>query len=138
MQIEDYFDFLAPDDIRIRGHRIGIETVLDAYLRHGMTAEKIQETWPTLTLEEVYATLLYYYANREQVQEYLAHWIMDSREAEEKADKQPKTPGMQRLLNIKAELQAYAPEERHTVLKQVIARHDAKQGQDTIQYVPLR
>ena len=26
MQLEDYFDFLAPDDIRIKGHRIGIET----------------------------------------------------------------------------------------------------------------
>jgi hypothetical protein len=23
MQLEDYFDFLSPDDIRIKGHRIG-------------------------------------------------------------------------------------------------------------------
>ena len=28
MQLEQYFDFLAPDDIRIMGHRIGIESVL--------------------------------------------------------------------------------------------------------------
>ena len=28
MQLDDYFDFLAPDDIRIKGTRIGIETVL--------------------------------------------------------------------------------------------------------------
>jgi hypothetical protein len=28
MQLEQYFDFLAPDDIRIKGHRIGIESVL--------------------------------------------------------------------------------------------------------------
>ncbi len=32
MQLEDYFDFLAPDGIRIKGHRIGIETVLYDYL----------------------------------------------------------------------------------------------------------
>ncbi|MGH2367163.1 MAG: DUF433 domain-containing protein, partial [Chloroflexota bacterium] len=28
MQLEDYFDFLAPDDIRLKGTRVGIETVL--------------------------------------------------------------------------------------------------------------
>ena len=28
MQLEDYFDFLSPDDIRIHGHRISIESVL--------------------------------------------------------------------------------------------------------------
>jgi hypothetical protein len=28
MELEGYFDFLAPDDIRIKGMRIGIETVL--------------------------------------------------------------------------------------------------------------
>ncbi|NEO76071.1 MAG: hypothetical protein F6J99_07355 [Moorea sp. SIO4G3] len=32
MQLEEYFNFLAPDDIRIKGHRIGIETVLYEYL----------------------------------------------------------------------------------------------------------
>jgi hypothetical protein len=28
MQLEDYFDFLAPDDIRLKGTRVGIETIL--------------------------------------------------------------------------------------------------------------
>ena len=32
MQIEDYFNFLAEDDIRIKGTRIGIESVLDAHI----------------------------------------------------------------------------------------------------------
>ncbi len=32
MQLEDYFDFLAPDDIRIKSHRIGIEDVLYEYI----------------------------------------------------------------------------------------------------------
>ena len=39
MQLEDYFDFLAPDDIRIKGHRIGIETVLYEYIYHAQTPE---------------------------------------------------------------------------------------------------
>jgi hypothetical protein len=32
MELESYFDFLAPDDIRIKGTRIGIETVLYEYI----------------------------------------------------------------------------------------------------------
>ncbi|MBD2520577.1 hypothetical protein H6G93_37695 [Nostoc sp. FACHB-973] len=29
MQLEDYFTFLAPDDIRLKGSRIGIKTILN-------------------------------------------------------------------------------------------------------------
>ncbi len=50
MQIEDYFDFLSPDDIRIKGHRIGIDNVLDLYL-DGHTAEEIAQYYPSLSLE---------------------------------------------------------------------------------------
>ena len=38
--MENYFDFLSPDDIRIKGTRVGIETVLDDYLR-GASPEEI-------------------------------------------------------------------------------------------------
>ena len=41
MQLEQYFDFLAPDDIRIMGHRIGIESVLYEYLLREQTPEQI-------------------------------------------------------------------------------------------------
>jgi hypothetical protein len=29
MLLEDYFDFLRPDDIRVKGTRVGIETILN-------------------------------------------------------------------------------------------------------------
>lgn len=32
MQLEEYFDFLANDDIRIKGTRIGNETVLNEFI----------------------------------------------------------------------------------------------------------
>jgi uncharacterized protein (DUF433 family) len=126
MRIEEYFDFLAPDDIRIKGHRIGIETVLDSYLHHGMTAEQIQEAYPSLSLEEVYATILYYLHNRDQVTEYLANWIRycDGSEAEARRNR---PPSLERLLAIKAELETYPPEERRTMIRQVAAEHDARQ-----------
>lgn len=58
MQVEDYFNFLAPDDIRIRGHRIGIESVLYEYIFREQTPEAIQRRYPSLTLEQVYASIL--------------------------------------------------------------------------------
>ena len=40
MQLEDYFDFLGPDAIRIKGHRIGIEHVLAYYQEGGEKQER--------------------------------------------------------------------------------------------------
>jgi uncharacterized protein (DUF433 family) len=75
MQLEDYFDFLAPDDIRIKGHRIGIEHVLYEYIHRRQTAEEIAQRFDTLTLEQVYATILYYLHNKEAVSKYVADWL---------------------------------------------------------------
>jgi hypothetical protein len=59
MQLEEYFNFLAADDIRLKGTRIGIETILFDYLFRARTPEEIANTYPSLTLEQVYATILY-------------------------------------------------------------------------------
>ena len=71
--MEDYFDFLSPDDIRIKGTRVGIETVLDDYLR-GASPEEIVTRYRTLTLEQVYATITYYLHKQEEIDNYLERW----------------------------------------------------------------
>jgi uncharacterized protein (DUF433 family) len=71
MQLEDYFDFLASNDIRIKGSRIGIETILLDYIDLGLSAEEIALRYRTLTLEQVYATLAYYWHYRNQTDTYL-------------------------------------------------------------------
>lgn len=53
MQSEEYFDFQRPDDIRIKGHRIGIESVLYEYLYNAQTPEEMTTRFPTLTLEQM-------------------------------------------------------------------------------------
>jgi len=58
MQLEDYFEFLDPDDIRIKGHRIGIDDVIKYYL-DGYSPDQILEELPSLNLEKIYATLTY-------------------------------------------------------------------------------
>lgn len=67
MILEDYFDFLAPDDIRLKGTRVGIETVLYDFICRARTPEEIVRSYPSLTLEQVYATILHSLHERERV-----------------------------------------------------------------------
>lgn len=75
MQLEDYFNFLSTNDIRLKNSRIGIETILSEYIYRDRTPEKIAQIYSTLTLEKVYATILYYLHNRETVSKYMANWL---------------------------------------------------------------
>jgi uncharacterized protein (DUF433 family) len=75
MLLEDYFHFLAPDDIRLKGTRVGIETVLYDHLYRARTPEEIVRSYPSLTLEQVYATILYYHHEKEKVTAYLTEWL---------------------------------------------------------------
>lgn len=70
MQLETYFEFVNDRHIRIAGTRVGIETVVEEYER-GASPEEIMLRHPTLTLEQIHATILYYLANREEVQYYI-------------------------------------------------------------------
>ncbi len=58
MKLESYFDFFADDDIRIKGLRVGIESVLYERIYRGQTAGQTAGRFPTLKLEQVYATIL--------------------------------------------------------------------------------
>ncbi|MGV0104286.1 DUF433 domain-containing protein [Nostoc sp. DSM 114167] len=101
MQLEDYFEFLDPDDIRIKGHRIGIDNVIQYYLQ-GYSPEQILEELPSLNLEKIYATLTYYLHNRVEIDAYmlrLAKW-REQRYQESLAN--PSTL-MQRLRVLKAQ-----------------------------------
>lgn len=99
--LEDYFDFLDPDDIRIKGHRIGIDNVLDYYLE-GYTPEEIAANLPTLSLEQIHATITYYLRNRKKIDTYLlrlAAW-REQRYQESRANP---SPVVQRIRAIKAQ-----------------------------------
>ena len=107
MLLKDFFDFLAPDDIRIKGHRIGIETVLYEYLYRERTAEEIQQLYPSLTLAEVYATILYYLQNQASVSRYLEDWLEWSHQQRKMQAVNPH-PATERLRKLKAERESQA------------------------------
>jgi uncharacterized protein (DUF433 family) len=71
MRLEEYFEFVEPDYIRIKGHRIGIESILRKYLA-GQAAEEIARQYDTLRPLDIYATITYYLENKATVDAYLA------------------------------------------------------------------
>jgi len=104
--LEGYFDFLPEDDIRIKGTRIGIETILGHYLA-GIEPELIAAWYPELSLEQIFATLTYYFANREQIDRYLAEgnaWF----EAQWRQQHVAPPPVVERLRHLKREKQLTA------------------------------
>jgi uncharacterized protein (DUF433 family) len=105
MQLDDYFVALAPNDIRLKGHRIGIETILYEYVHRGLTPDAIAESFDTLTVEEVYATILYYHRHRQQLDAYLDTWLKQQDEARRTQDSDPAIrASQQRLAQIRAQL----------------------------------
>lgn len=89
MELESYFTFLSNDDIRLQGTRIGIETILYAYIHQKQSAETIAQTFPQLTLEQIYATILYYLQNRAKIEQYLTDWLNYCADAERAQDENP-------------------------------------------------
>jgi uncharacterized protein (DUF433 family) len=73
--IIEYFNFLSPGDIRLKNSRIGIETILYEYIDCGRSPEEIAQIYKSISLEQVYATILYYLQNKEIVSAYMKNWL---------------------------------------------------------------
>ncbi len=84
MQLEDYFEF-EQGEIKIKGHRIWIEHVLDEYIQRDMTLEELEERFDTLTKEEILAVLLYYHHNKEAMDKYMTDWYEYCRKSREES-----------------------------------------------------
>lgn len=107
MLLEDYFHFLAPDDIRLKGTRVGIETVLYDHLYRARTPEEIVRSYPSLTLEQVYATILYYLHEKEKVTAYLTEWLEWCHQTRKESENNPAHQAwMARLREARAAMRA--------------------------------
>jgi uncharacterized protein (DUF433 family) len=96
MRLEDYFVTIAPNDIRIKGTRIGIETVLYDFIHRGDAPEAIAARYPSLTLEQVYATITYYLHEPDRIGAYLTEWLDHGRRIREAQEQNP-PPVMRKL-----------------------------------------
>lgn len=59
------------DTYWIEGTRISLDSVVYAF-RNGLTPESIVQSFPLLTLEQVYGAIAFYLANRSEIDVYLA------------------------------------------------------------------
>ena len=106
MQLEDYFEFEKVDTcerIKVKGTRILIDVLLDEFNR-GETPEQIQKNYPTVTREQVYATITYYLHNQDKVDAYMRCVRADA-DAAYQEWKRTHTPSRleERLLKLRAE-----------------------------------
>jgi hypothetical protein len=71
------------------------------YVHREQTPEAIAGCFPTLSIEQIYATILYYLRNRAAVDAYLADWLEYGRKAREAQRRNP-PPVVVRLQALKA------------------------------------
>jgi uncharacterized protein (DUF433 family) len=88
VELENYFEFLADDAIRIVGTRVGIETVIGDY-QEGANPEEIALRYPTLTLEQIHATITYYLAHPDRVGAYVLRVRQQQEAAYQQAQQHP-------------------------------------------------
>ena len=110
--LEDNFMFLTETDIRLKGTRVGIETILYEYIDNSRPPEVIVSHYYTPTLEQIYATILYYLQNQEKVGTYLEDYLEYCRTAREEYEKDP-PPGAVRLRELIAESENVSDNSQH-------------------------
>ena len=108
MELEQNLEFLSPDAIRIKGTRIGIETVLEDYL-NGHSPEEIATRYRNLTLKQVYAAITYYLYNQEELDAYLEEGRQQVEAAWQEQRRNP-SPVVKRLMDTKAAREAVSEE----------------------------
>jgi uncharacterized protein (DUF433 family) len=72
----------------IKSSRVSLDSIVYAFLA-GQTAESIAQSFPVLSLREVYGAITFYLENRDQVDNYLAEARADfeaARKASREAD----------------------------------------------------
>jgi uncharacterized protein (DUF433 family) len=100
MQLEDYFDFFEnPYAIRLKGHRIGLEHIVERYQK-GCAPEQIAQDFPEAPLEQIYGAITYYLHNKAQVDEYMAEIDQFVEEQVRLAQANP-SPIRQKMLQVK-------------------------------------
>jgi len=104
-RLDEYFDFIAPDDIRMKGTRIGIESILYEYVYRESRPEEVAQRFPALSLESIYAAILYYLQHRQKMDAYLVDWLEWGKAMRKQQECNP-LPVILRLRAAKQALQA--------------------------------
>ncbi len=75
---KDYVDKVE-GAYRVAGSRVSLDSIVYCF-REGLSPESINESFPTVTLEQIYGAIAFYLANQQMVDEYLREGERLSRE----------------------------------------------------------
>lgn len=104
MHPEDYLDFQTPNSIRLRGHRIGLEHILELYCA-GVIPEDIPERFiGKPDLKQVQAAITYYHEHQAEVEEYLEHVNTQFEQRMQEADARSITPEVAHIRALRTQL----------------------------------
>lgn len=109
IDVAQYLDIQAPDDIRIKGRRIGLEHIVDAY-NNGYSPEELANKFPGLDLKVIYTIIAYYLHYRAEVDAYIAQLDADAETARHGWEQQrsPASLRVQKLLQEQKTQRAFA------------------------------
>jgi uncharacterized protein (DUF433 family) len=71
LPMNEYLEQPTPDVVQIKGHRIGLEHIVELY-QEGFSAEQIAQEFPGVELKAIYAIIAYYLHNQTVVDAYIA------------------------------------------------------------------
>lgn len=91
----------------VAGTRVSLDSIVYAFLG-GQTAESIAQSFPVLTLEQVYGAIAFYLANRPDIDAYLAQAKADF-EAMRQAARDADPMFYQKLADARQQGQALHP-----------------------------
>lgn len=97
----DYLEIVAQDVVRVKGHRIGLEHIVERY-QTGLSPEQIALDFPGVDLAAIYNIIAYYLHNQEEVESYLERVNARADAAYQEWLVQPPSPATVRIREIKA------------------------------------
>lgn len=70
LPMSEYLEQVEPDVVRVKGHRVGLEQIVERYIE-GFSAEQIAQDFPGVELKAIYAIIAYYLHNQAEVDAYI-------------------------------------------------------------------
>ncbi len=92
------------DGYWIKGTRVSLDSIVYSFL-NGQTAESIAQSFPILSLEQVYGSIAFYLANRKEIDAYLEQGEADFKAAR-KASREADPMFYQKLADARRRIEA--------------------------------
>ena len=74
--------------IRVKGSRVSLDSII-YHFKLGATAEQIVQSFPSLSLGDVYSSIAYYLTHRQQIEEYLQQQETEADALQEQLESSP-------------------------------------------------